>query len=146
MQMKKKIYHPRLIKYKKYLDKKGYLVPFEIKNQKIKINDFFSFSIKRIFFSLGKKNYFRGDHAHQKCSQLLICLNGSISVETIYHFKKKIFNISRKKNFALLIPPMVWNRLYFKNNDSLLTVLCDYKYDNKNEYINNYNEFKKLSI
>ena len=136
--MKKKLYTPRLIKYKKYLDKRGHLVPFEIKKNKIKINNLFSFPIKRIFFSLGKKNYFRGDHAHKKCSQLLICLNGSVNIETIHH--------SKKNNLALLIPPMVWNRLYFKSNNSLLTVLCDYKYDNKNEYINDYNEFKRLSI
>ena len=144
--MKKKLYTPRLIKYKKYLDKRGHLVPFEIKKNKIKINNLFSFPIKRIFFSLGKKNYFRGDHAHKKCSQLLICLNGSVNIETIDYSKKNIFNISRNNNLALLIPPMVWNRLYFKSNNSLLTVLCDYKYDNKNEYINDYNEFKRLSI
>ena len=143
--MNKKIFSPKLIKYKKYLDKRGYLVPFEIKKNKIRISNVFSFPVKRIFFSLGKKNYFRGNHAHKKCSQLLICLNGSINIETIYRSKKVFFNISRNKNFALLIPPMVWNRLYFKSNDSLLTVLCDHKYDNKNEYINNFDKFKKLS-
>ena len=40
---------------------------------------------------------------------------------------------------------MVWNRLYFKNNNSILAVICDYKYDHKNEYIDNYKEFIKLS-
>ena len=75
--------NPKLIKYKNFKDNRGLLVPFEIKNRMIKINNSFYFKMKRIFFSVGKKNYYRGDHAHKKCSQILLCLNGSIVVETI---------------------------------------------------------------
>ena len=88
--------------------------------------------MKRIFFSVGKKNYYRGDHAHKKCSQILLCLNGSIVVETIKKNKVRKFKINKNKSEVLFIPPMVWNRLYFKNNNSLLAVICDYKYDHKN--------------
>jgi len=136
---------PILLKFKKYFDKRGSLIPFESKKQKITIGNSLSFRIKRIFFSFGNKNYFRGNHAHKKCSQLLICLSGSINIETIYDSnKKKIFKISKNVNQALLIPPMVWNRIYFKTSNSLLAVLCDYKYDSKKEYIHNIDEFKKL--
>jgi dTDP-4-dehydrorhamnose 3,5-epimerase-like enzyme len=136
---------PILLKFKKYFDKRGSLIPFESKKQKITIGNSLSFRIKRIFFSFGNKNYFRGNHAHKKCSQLLICLSGSINIETIYDSnKKKIFKISKNVNRALLIPPMVWNRIYFKTTNSLLAVLCDYKYDSKKEYIHNIDTFKKL--
>ena len=129
--------NPKLIKYKNFKDNRGLLVPFEIKNR--------MFKMKRIFFSVGKKNYYRGDHAHKKCSQILLCLNGSIVVETIKKNKVRKFKINKNKSEVLFIPPMVWNRLYFKNNNSLLAVICDYKYDHKNEYIDDYGEFIRLS-
>jgi len=143
--MNKKLCIPKLLKFKKYFDKRGQLIPFESKKQKISAGNSISFKIKRIFFSFGNKDYFRGNHAHKKCTQLLICLRGSISIETIYYSnKKKFFTISENINKALLIPPMVWNRIYFKTTNSLLAVLCDYKYDSKKEYIHNINTFKKL--
>ncbi len=40
---------------------------------------------------------------------------------------------------------MTWNKLFFKDNNSLLAVICDYKYDYKKEYINDYKKFIKLS-
>ena len=81
----------------------------------------------------------------KKCSQILLCLNGSIVVETIKKNKVRKFKINKNKSEVLFIPPMVWNRLYFKNNNSLLAVICDYKYDHKNEYIDDYGEFIRLS-
>ena len=53
--------------------------------------------------------------------------------------------LSNENHLLVSIPPMVWNRLYFKNNNSLLAVICDYKYDHKNEYIDDYGEFIRLS-
>ena len=142
----KKKFLPRLIKFKKYSEKAGYLVPFENVKKKINLGNNCPIKIKRIFFSSGKKNSFRGDHAHKLCSQLLLCVSGSIRIETIFHLnKKKTYNISKNKNYALLLPPLVWSRIYFKNKNSLLVVICNYKYDNKNEYINNFKQFIKIS-
>jgi len=142
----KKHFLPELIKFKKYSEKGGYLVPFENVKKKVKLGNNCPIKIKRIFFSSGKKNTFRGDHAHKLCSQLLLCVNGSIKIETIFHVKKKkTFYISRNKNYALLLPPLVWSRIYFKNKKSLLVVICNYKYDNRNEYINSFNKFISIS-
>jgi dTDP-4-dehydrorhamnose 3,5-epimerase-like enzyme len=135
---------PRFVNFKKFMDKKGFLIPFESHETKVKGGNKSPIKIKRIFFSSGKKNYFRGDHAHKKCSQFLICLNGNIKVETIYKEKKQMFKLSSKKNRALLLPPMVWNRIFFTKKNSLLGVICDFKYDNKNEYINSFKKFKEL--
>jgi dTDP-4-dehydrorhamnose 3,5-epimerase-like enzyme len=142
IKMKKKL---QLIKLNYYKDKRGLLTPFEFKNKKIKINNSLLFNVKRLFFVVGNKDYFRGNHAHKKCSQILICLNGKIKIKTKYKNNSKSFQISNKKGEALFIPPMVWNRIYFINKNSSLAVLCDYKYDFKKEYINDYKEFKKLS-
>jgi|TARA_Y100000310_G_C20424043_1_gene688107 dTDP-4-dehydrorhamnose 3,5-epimerase-like enzyme len=140
-----KLNKPKLIKFKKFADKKGYLIPFESTKSKIYNGNKSPIKIKRIFFSSGTKGYFRGDHAHKKCSQFLVCINGKIKVETIFKNNKKIFNLFKNKNYGLLLPPMVWNRIFFIDRKSLLAVVCDYKYDNKNEYINNYERFLKLS-
>jgi len=37
----------------------------------------FNFLCKRFFFITGKKNEIRGNHAHKKQLQLIVCLNGS---------------------------------------------------------------------
>lgn len=140
-----KLRKPRYISYNKFTDKKGYLIPFETLGERIIQGNKLPFKIKRIFFSSGKKRYFRGDHAHKKCSQFLICLNGIIKVDTIFKNKKKIFTLTMRKKKALILPPMTWNRIFFMKNNSLLGVICDFKYDNKNEYINSFENFKKLS-
>ena len=74
----------------------------------------------------------------------LLCVGGSIKIETIFKInKKKTYNISKNKNYALLLPPLVWSRIHFKNKKSLLVVICDYKYDKK-EYIQSKREFFKI--
>ena len=144
--MNKKNYTPKLIKFKKYKDKSGYLIPFEYIKKNLSKGNLLPFKIKRGFFSSGIKNYFRGNHAHKKCTQLLVCLSGRILIETIYGHSSKKFTIDSKSNKALLIPPMVWNKIFFKIPNSLMAVFCNYKYDFQKEYINNFSQFQKLSI
>jgi len=57
---------PKLIKFKKYSEKSGYLVPFENVKKKIDLGNNCPIKIKRIFFSSAKKGTFRGVHAHKK--------------------------------------------------------------------------------
>ena len=63
----------RKFKFKIYKNKTGTLVPFSI-------NKDIPFSVKRIFLINGKKNSFRADHAHHKCSQYLVPISGSFDV------------------------------------------------------------------
>ena len=77
----------------------------------------------------------RADHAHKKCNQVLIPVNGSAKI-TVYNLKKtkKTFVINhRNKNF-LIIPKLHFIRIKFLKKGSVLLTLCDYKYDKK-EYI-----------
>ena len=64
----------QLKKSKTFFDKTGSLVPFYRKTS-LK-----NFNIKRFFFVYGKKKYFRADHAHKKCNQILIPVAGKIEV------------------------------------------------------------------
>ena len=61
----------KVSKYSLYKDKTGGLAPFYIKG------NLKNFKIKRFFFIYGNKKYPRANHAHKKCSQILIPVSGS---------------------------------------------------------------------
>ena len=123
----------KIKKIKIYSDKTGDLVPISLK-------DNIPFKTKRIFIIHGKKNYFRADHAHYKCSQFLIPLCGSIIVN--YENKKSKFKkiLSVKKNNFLMLKPMTWCKIKFNSSNSKLMVFCDKEYD-PSDYIRNYKKF-----
>ena len=128
---------PKLINFKRFSETSGELIPFYIKKSFPK-----KFRLKRFFFLYGKKKYYRADHAHKKCTQIIIALSGQIKIYTFFNKKKKIFHLNDKSWKALVIPPKCWLKIkFFKNQNSLIT-LCNYKYD-KSEYILSFNEFKK---
>ena len=116
-------------KFNKFTDVTGALVPFYKKKS---LNNF---NIKRFFFIYGKKKFMRADHAHRKCNQILIPVNGSIKIN-VFNLKKfkKTFTISDKRKSFLLIPKFHFIQIKFLKKDSILLTLCDYKYDKK-EYI-----------
>ena len=125
----------KTFKFRKITETNGSLVPIDLKK-------FSKFRIKRFFILYGKKKYFRADHAHKKCTQIIIALNGQIKIYTFFKKKKKIFNINQKSKKALFIPPKCWLKIKFSKNQNSLITLCNYKYD-KSEYILSFNEFKK---
>lgn len=128
----------QLKKSKTFSDKTGSLIPF------YKDTYFKNFNIKRFFFVYGSKKYFRADHAHKKCRQILIPINGAIQVDvTTLKGKKKKFILNYKKNNLLCVPKLHWIRLKFKSRNGIILILCDYKYDKK-EYIQNISDFFKL--
>ena len=122
-------------KSKTFSDKTGSLIPF-YKNGILK-----NFSLVRFFFIYGNKKYYRANHAHKKCNQILIPIYGKIKVDIID--KKgvnKKFILSHKKNNYLNVPKKNWIRIKFFTKDSILLTLCDYKYDKK-EYIQSKKKF-----
>ena len=57
----------------------------------------------------GKKKYFRADHAHKICNQILIPIKGKINVEiTNLQKKTKKFSLSLKNKQILFIPKKNW--------------------------------------
>jgi len=124
-------------KSKRFFDKTGSLVPF-YKKTSLK-----NFNIRRFFFVYGKKKYFRADHAHKKCNQILIPVAGKIEVFILNQKKiKKKFILSLENNKYLFVPKKHWIRLKFFKEDSILLTLCDHKYDKK-EYIQSIKKFLK---
>ena len=134
----KKIIKPFLFKYKIFPDFNGTLIPFYVNNSFPK-----KFLLKRFFLLYGKSRHFRADHAHTKCSQIIVPLKGSIKIKITSKSKNKTFFLSVKKNNALFVPPYNWITIFFKNNNDSLLTLCNYKYDKK-EYILELDKFKKI--
>ena len=133
-----KINKPKILRYSIYPEFNGTLIPFYTNKHFPKY-----FKLRRFFLLYGKKKYSRADHAHKKCSQIIIPLRGKIyiTIKSRKYSKKYILGVYKKN--CLLVPPYNWIKINFqKNEDSLLT-LCDFKYD-KREYISNYQNFLKI--
>ena len=124
------------IKFKSYSKISGTLVPFSIKRD-------IPFIVKRIFLIYGNKNFVRGDHAHKKCSQLLVPVSGKIEIvcENKKRKFKKILNYRLKEGH--LIKPKTWCKIKFLTNNSILMVFCDQEYQFR-DYIEKYNDFLKI--
>tara|TARA_B100000427_G_C15326081_1_gene514742 strand:- start:189 stop:605 length:417 start_codon:yes stop_codon:yes gene_type:complete len=136
----KKIKKPFLIKYSTFPEFNGNLIPFYTNKSFPK-----KFKLKRFFILYGKKKYFRADHAHSKCSQIIIPLSGEILIKIVSKNYKKKFKLNIKSKAAIYVPPYNWITIYFKNNNDSLLTLCNYKYDKK-EYISHFSKFKKIIL
>jgi dTDP-4-dehydrorhamnose 3,5-epimerase-like enzyme len=97
------------------------------------------FQINRMFALAAPAGAERGRHAHRLCSQFMICVSGAVDVVCEDGRKKNTFALNRP-NQALLVPPGLWNTVEFRQNDSVLIVLCDRVYE-AHDYIRDYTEF-----
>tara|TARA_Y100001958_G_C20941534_1_gene347758 strand:+ start:179 stop:580 length:402 start_codon:yes stop_codon:yes gene_type:complete len=123
-------------KFKIYKNITGTLIPFSIKKD-------IPFKVKRIFLINGKKNSFRADHAHFKCSQYLVSIEGSVKVFYENKNKKFITTLSLTNKKGLLLKPKTWCRIKFNKKNSKLLVFCDREYEYF-DYIEHYDEFLKI--
>ena len=125
----------KILNFEKKTSKEGNLFVYE------KLS-FPEFSFKRLFSVKSKKNSIRGNHAHKKCTQIIICINGACEVATFNGKKKEIFLLN-KPEIGLLIPPMIWSTQKYLEQNTIINVLCNELYDTK-DYIHNLDEFKSM--
>ena len=83
----------------------------------------------------------RGEHAHRKCQQLLVCAKGSCSV-VVDDGENRTEILLDRPNLALYLPPMIWATQYKYSNDAVLLVLASETYD-ADDYIRDYDLFLK---
>ncbi len=81
----------------------------------------------------------RGEHAHKKCIQFLICTHGSVSVVLDDGQNRSEVNLN-KPSLGLYIPPMVWATQYRHSENATLLVFASHPYESE-DYIRNYDEF-----
>lgn len=117
-----------------YCDDRGDLLPIDFKE--------LPFVPQRIFVVNHVKDcQIRGQHAHKKCKQIILCLTGEVWIVT-YDGKKYV----TKEIFpgqALYIPPVVWCNQVFYNSGSIMVFASD-SYDEK-DYIRNFEEFLEIA-
>lgn len=126
----------KFLEFLPFGDSRGHLVVIE-GNKNI------PFEIKRIFYIYGSdKNVVRGQHANKESSFILINVSGSSKVRVTDGKEEKIFVLD-KQNVGMYIPKMIWKDMYDFSPDSVLLVLSDQYYDNK-EYIRDFEEYKEF--
>lgn len=100
------------------------------------------FVIARMFTLHAPAGAERGHHAHRQCSQFMLCVHGAVNIICDYGNGRQTFVLARN-NDALLVPPMIWNTVFFKKPESALVVLCDRPFE-ESDYIRDYSDFLKV--
>jgi len=99
----------------------------------------FAFLPTRVFTVHADKGAKRGHHAHKKCWQALSCISGSCLVQYRDGLDRSE-TVLTTPNQVLIIPPGIWAEQQYNADGTILMVLCDQPYDEK-DYLRNWNEF-----
>jgi acetyltransferase-like isoleucine patch superfamily enzyme/dTDP-4-dehydrorhamnose 3,5-epimerase-like enzyme len=130
-----KVRRVRLIRLPFITDIRGSLVVAEHAKQ-------LPFIPKRIFlvFNVPSKDV-RGEHAHKKLHQLLICVKGSC-MAVVDDGRNREEILLDTPQVAVYVPPMIWSVQYKYTDDAVLLVAASDLYDPK-DYIRDYEEYLK---
>ncbi len=101
-----------------------------------------TFQIQRVYWIYGIPiDLERGGHAHREKEQIIIALNGLLSVELENVAGEKQLFALKKPNEALYIPPNYWRTIHY-SQESILIALASTLYD-RQDYLLDFEEFKK---
>lgn len=101
------------------------------------------FKIRRVYYIYDtKEGVRRGFHAHLNLEQILICVHGSCKI-LLDNGREKETVILDKPYEGLYITNDIWREMYDFSPDAVLMVLASELY-NEDDYIRNYDEFKKM--
>ena len=81
----------------------------------------------------------RGEHAHRRCHQFLVCVHGSVRVLADDGTHRQEFLLAAPDQ-GIHLPPMTWGTQYRYSEDAVLLVFASEVYD-ADEYIRSYDEF-----
>ena len=112
----------------------GLLVPIDFSK--------LSFTPKRVFYVIGVPEGDRlGQHAHYKTKQLLVCIQGRISVHLYDGYKTE--TIAMNKHESVFVDNMIWDSQTYETGDDIMLSLCSTEYD-KEDYIENIEKFERM--
>jgi len=97
------------------------------------------FEVKRYFLVYHVPSQVRGEHAHKKLHQFLICVHGRCHLLVDDGMNREEFVLDRP-TLGVHVPPMVWAAQYQYTPDAVLLVLASDSYDAA-DYIRDYNDF-----
>lgn len=81
----------------------------------------------------------RGEHAHFRCHQFLICVKGTCSVVVDDGKQRREVELNQP-NIGVYLPPMTWGIQYKYSPDAVLLVFASHYYE-ADDYIRNYDDF-----
>lgn len=101
------------------------------------------FDVKRCFLVYRVTGqHIRGEHAHRKCHQFLLCTHGKCHCVADDGHARREFVLD-EPTLGLHLPPMIWSVQYKYSSDAVLLVLASQAYDSA-DYIRDYAEFQEL--
>jgi dTDP-4-amino-4,6-dideoxygalactose transaminase len=124
--------NPQILTFKNKTDLRGNLIAIDSEFD-------LPFNIKRIFYIKELDNLERGYHAHKKCEQILVSVQGNFTLILDNGQKEYIFFLD-KSYIGVHIPLFHWIKMKDFSKDCIILVICSYKYDEE-EYIRNYGDF-----
>lgn len=81
----------------------------------------------------------RGEHAHRRCHQFLVCVHGSVRILADDGNRRGEFVLD-SPSLGIHLPPMIWGTQYHYSREAVLLVFASESYD-ADEYIRDYEEF-----
>jgi UDP-2-acetamido-3-amino-2,3-dideoxy-glucuronate N-acetyltransferase len=81
----------------------------------------------------------RGEHAHRRCHQFLIAVNGRVAVVVDDGERRCEIELDSRA-VGLYLPPMTWGTQYKYSEDAVLLVFASHLYD-PDDYIRDYDQF-----
>lgn len=98
------------------------------------------FDIKRIFYMLQTKNdVIRGQHANRNSDFVMVNIQGSVKIKVDDGITQTEYILDTPDQ-GLYLSKMLWKEMLDFSDDSILLVLSNHAYDEK-EYIRNYQDF-----
>lgn len=84
----------------------------------------------------------RGQHAHKKCHQFLICVKGQCALVADDGKSRQEFLLDAP-TLGIYLPPMIWGTQYKYSSDAILLVFASDYYDAA-DYIRDYDEYTSM--
>jgi UDP-2-acetamido-3-amino-2,3-dideoxy-glucuronate N-acetyltransferase len=104
---------------------------------------FMPFVVRRVFYIYEvPSDRVRGEHAHRKCSQLLLALHGCVSIIVDDGTTREEVRLDNP-SIGLFIPAQTWTVQYRFSKDAVLVVFASHSYDSR-DYIREYKDFLAL--
>jgi UDP-2-acetamido-3-amino-2,3-dideoxy-glucuronate N-acetyltransferase len=108
------------------------------------IGKFLPFEVKRFFVVHGvSSRQIRGQHAHRKCHQFLVCVRGACRVIADDGRNRQEFLLDTPAR-GVYLPPKTWGVQYDYSADAALLVFASHGYD-PDDYVRDYEAFLRLA-
>lgn len=106
----------------------------------VEVDRHIPFPVRRMFMVFDvPPGEVRGQHAHRRCRQFLVCARGSVTLVLDDGTTRQELVLDRP-DLGVSVPPMTWGEQHKYSADALLLVFASEQYD-ATDYIRDHDEF-----